>query len=324
MTIIFIFISAAALAGKPAQVIPTTYEAGHFFATPETADGQRVRLLVDTGGGGAGALYWLVPQAAERLRLKPARCHSQYGDLDVTTLPVFRPDKALPAPLGPCQSVLIVREKGATPDGMLGSPFLAGRIWTFDYPARKLTLESQAWKPSMDAHALPMGFQTGPDHKPARHFPGIDITVAGETLPMLLDTGATARPTQAGRDVAGTEAVNGIGTTSYITHGQLERWHQAHPDWRVLDGGDDMLGKPTRMIEVPALDLAGWTVGPVWFTERPDANFHGMMASIMDRTPEGAIGANVFRHFVMTLDYPKATAYLRCVENCRPTAKEQP
>ncbi|HEX7326403.1 MAG TPA: hypothetical protein VF292_13795 [Rhodanobacteraceae bacterium] len=31
-----------------ARVLPTVYEAGHFFAVPETTSGQRIKLLVDT------------------------------------------------------------------------------------------------------------------------------------------------------------------------------------------------------------------------------------------------------------------------------------
>jgi hypothetical protein len=62
----------------------------------------------------------------------------------------------------------------------------------------------------------------------------------------------------------------------------------------------------------------------VWFTERPDANFHKFMAQWMDKAPEGAVGGNVFRHFVMTIDYPRATAYFRCVRGCKPAATPPP
>ena len=33
---------------------------------------------------------------------------------------------------------------------------------------------------------------------------------------------------------------------------------------------------------------------------------------------EGAIGGNALRHFVMTVDYPGAAAYFRCIEGCKP------
>jgi hypothetical protein len=61
----------------------------------------------------------------------------------------------------------------------------------------------------------------------------------------------------------------------------------------------------------------------VWFTERPDRAFHGMMASIMDAAPEGAIGANVLGRFRMTIDYPHATAWFRCAGDCTAAATPQ-
>jgi hypothetical protein len=45
-----------------------------------------------------------------------------------------------------------------------------------------------------------------------------------------------------------------------------------------------------------------------------------MMASLMDASPEGAIGANVLDHFGMTIDYPHATAWFRCAGGCTAAA----
>ncbi len=53
---ITIWMAALALAGAaPTQTVPTQYEAGHFFATPQTRAGPSLRLLVDIGGGGVDA-----------------------------------------------------------------------------------------------------------------------------------------------------------------------------------------------------------------------------------------------------------------------------
>ena len=133
-------------------------------------------------------------------------------------------------------------------------------------------------------------------------------------------------PTAESQRISGTPTVDGYGVTSYITTGVLERWHRAHPDWRVVTDGDDLFGpKHTmRLIEVPKLEIAGWTVGPVWFTERPDRNFREVMSSYMDKQVEGAVGGNVFGHFAMTIDYPHATAYFRCVRGCKAVATPPP
>jgi hypothetical protein len=335
MPIVTGLLAAAALAAAPAtpasaasQVLPTVYEAGHFYAVPETRDGQRLKLLVDTGGGGGSGLYWISQAAAKRLHLQTSDCAVGDGRLTVAPLPDYRPGHALPSPgPGPCGAVVMVGPRGGdSVDGQLGAGYLPGRIWTFDYPARRLTLEGSAWRPSPAAHVAQLGFPHRSDGQPGSGFARIVIHVDGQPLDMLLDTGATAHPTPAGGKASGTPTIDGEGVTSYITTSVLERWHKTHPDWRVVADGDDISGpkQATRLIEVPDVEIAGWSVGPVWFTERPDHNFHDVMSSYMDKQVEGAVGANVFQHFVMTLDYPHEAAYFRCVNGCRPVATPPP
>ena len=45
---------------------------------------------------------------------------------------------------------------------------------------------------------------------------------------------------------------------------------------------------------------------------------------MMDKPVEGTVGANVFQHFVMTIDYPHATAWFRCVTGCKAIATPPP
>ena len=318
----------AAAAQPAARVLPTVYEAGHFFATPETASGQKLKLVVDTGGGGGAGMYWISGAAARRLHLKTRTCNIEGEKITVATIPDFRPGHGLPPPTaGPCGNAVLVLSKGeAGDDGQLGAAYLPGRIWTFDYPGRRLILEDAAWHPDRSAHATPLGFLHKDKSQPAGGFARITIHVDGQPLDMLLDTGATAHPSAAGRKASGTSTIKGYGVASYITTSVFDRWHKAHPGWRVVKGGDDLFGAAhaTRIIEVPQVDIVGWAVGPVWFTERPDANFHKFMAQWMDKAPEGAVGGNVFRHFVMTIDYPGAKAYFRCVRGCKPASTPPP
>ena len=316
---IMIWMAALALAGTaPAQTLPTRYEAGHFYATPRTADGLSLRLLVDTGGGGVAGMYWLSAKAAQRLGLQAGTCTVDGTALTVATPPAYGPGQEIPAAIGPCAGKLMINPQPYPDDGQLGAAYLGNRAWTFDYPQRRLVAEAGDWRPDPAAHPTPLGFQTDGQGKVVQHFPRIVVRIGGEPLNMLLDTGATAHPTGKGRRASGTETVHGFGVTSYITTGMLERWHKAHPEWTVVEGGDDLLAPRfvARLIEVPAVEIAGWSVGPVWFTERPDQAFLGMMASIMDEPPEGAIGANVLAGFAMTIDYPHATAWFRCASNC--------
>jgi hypothetical protein len=319
----------AATAPGTAQALPTVYEAGHFYAVPETTDGQKLRLMVDTGGGGNAKMYWLSAAAVKRLGLRTSTCLLDKQATPVAELPGYRAGHGLPPPAAnPCGNALLVAPKApADFDGQLGGTYLAGdRAWTFDYPAKRLVAEGATWHPDARAHATPLGFQRDDDGQLTDGFARITLRVDGQPLDMLLDTGATAHPSPAGEKASGTPTVDGFGVTSYITTSMMNRWHQAHPDWRVVEKGDDLAGArfASRLIEVPRVEIAGWSVGPVWFTERPDTAFHDFMSSMMDKRVEGAVGGNVFRHFAMTIDYPHATAYFRCVRGCTAVATPPP
>lgn len=306
---------------KP-QVLPTVYEAGHFFAVPETRDGQRLKLLVDTGGGGGGGMYWIGKSAAQRLHLKSTACTADGRYPPVFQLPDYKVGHGLPPPgKAPCGAALLVfPQADSNYDGQLGAGYLPGRTWTFDYPAHRLTFEGDAWQPDPVAHRAPLGFPHDADGTLASGFARIAIRVDGQSLDMLLDTGASSYPTPVAVRISGTPTVHGEGVTSYITTGTLERWHRAHPDWRVVENADyKVAAHPLkRIIEVPEVEIAGWSVGPVWFTEQPDKAFHEYMAKMMDKPTEGAVGGNVFRHFAMTIDYPHEAAYFRCMSGCKP------
>lgn len=320
--LIALFAGAGVFAGSGSQILPTIYEAGHFFATPETADGQKLHLLVDTGGGGTAGLYWISTDAARRLGLATHACALQGFDMTAASLPVYKTGHALPAPLpGPCGPVLMVQDTQATSDGQLGGTYLMGRTWTFDYPRQQLRLEPAAWRPDASMHAAALGFLRNAQGEAATAFARITIQVDGQPIDMLLDTGAIAHPTAAGKQASHITTVNGFGVTSYIATSMLERWHKAHPAWRIVQNGDDLHPKTkSRLIEVPELDMAGWRTGPIWFTEQSDAAYHVYMAQWMDKPVEGALGGNVFAHFVMTIDYPHAAAYFRCATGCMPAA----
>lgn len=315
-----LFFASSARPAQP-QVLPTVFEAGHFFAVPETRDGQKLRLLVDTGGGGGGGMYWIEQKAAQRLQLKPIACNVDGQQLPVFQLPEYRVGFGLPSPFkAPCGAGLMVfPQSGYNYDGQLGAGYLSRHIWSFDYPGHRLVSEGGGWRPDPAAHRTPLGFPHETDGTLASGFPRITIRVDGQPLDMLLDTGASSYPTPDAARISGTPTVEGEGVTSYITTGMLERWHKAHPDWRIVENADyKVAARPLkRIIEVPEVEIAGWSVGPVWFTEQPDHAFHEYMAKMMDKPTEGAVGGNVFRHFVMTIDYPHEAAYFRCAVECK-------
>lgn len=296
-------------------VIPAVFEAGHIYATPRLVDGSTIRLIVDTGGGGAWT-YWLgdwSPAAKSLHKLQPCRIGSE--DVAQFRIPDFV-GPSVPAPNGPCLGITIQPRSMeiASIDGMMGANYLASHgIWTFDYPARQLVLEDRDWVPDRTARRAALGF-----HATAiglRHgFPRLTMIVDGKSIGMLLDTGATAQPTLETRAATKQALVNHQGVTSYITKSTFNQWHRSHPDWIVIEKGDDLFGAQmtSRVIRVPEIRWAGFSMGPVWFTERADINFYGQMAEQMDRRPDGALGANVFEHLKLTIDYLRDAAWVVC------------
>lgn len=319
-----------AASASTAVNIPVHYIAGRIIAQPRTTDGHTLNLWVDTGGGGGSGMYLLTDDTVQRLHLHTSQIKLDGQVITVTELPGFAPDAGLPAPAGGYAKALVLPAGGLDGpgdamhyDGMLGAGYLPGnftthtRIWTFDYPGQRLIMQSADWRSSASAHVTPLHFPTNAQGQLASGFARIIVKIGGQPFSMLLDTGATGFPTPSAIAVQGGKAT--VRATSFITTSQFERWHKAHPDWRIVERADRLPIKDQSMraIEVPAVVIGGWSTGPVWFTERPDANFHKFMSSMMDAQVEGAIGGNVFEHFVMTVDYGHAKAWFRCVQGCK-------
>lgn len=255
-------------------------------------------------------MYWITAHAAKHLDLRTRSCKLGNDTLKVANLPTYKVGHELPPPLNsPCGKTLMVQSgpyQGG--DGQLGAGYLPGRVWTFDYPAHRLMVQAPSWKPGPSTHATKLGLASG--------FARIAIRVAGDPIQMLLDTGATAHPTPAGEKATHTPTVNGYGVTSYIDQSVFVRWHKAHPTWQVVQDGDNRYGP--KLIRVPKVVVAGWSLGPVWFTVQ--SRIAAYMSQYTDRPIKGALGGNVFQHFVMTVDYPRSTAYFQCVTDCEPVA----
>lgn len=290
--------------GHPVR-LPTVYRSHRFWVEPVTTSGQRIRLYTDSGGG-----LFLLAGAAARLGVELSTEVRGTDTLRLATLPPFAAAAAIPAPPTRGGRIPVFAPPDRAfgmfdADGMLGQEWFGGRVWTFDYPGQTLWLRAPGDVPAASAeHRVSLGFQTDSAGQRALNFPRIQVTIDGETLDLLFDTGATSPVSPAAIAVMG--GPDSVRATSFITTTIFERWRSRHPDWRVVEGGERGTGE--ALIEVPAITVAGFTVGPVWFTRRPDRNFHQYMSRFMDRQVEGALGGSGLHYFKVTVDYPNGVA----------------
>jgi hypothetical protein len=150
------------------------------------------------------------------------------------------------------------------------------------------------------------------------NFPRIVVRIDGDSLPMLLDTGAETLLT-ASALAALHDGGPAFRATSMIAHSVFARWHNDHPRWPVVDSAQVVTH--SRMIRVPHVDIAGILTAPVWFTERSDASYRRYMSAMMNREVEGSLGGNALAGLEMTVDYPGARAWFACRSRCRNRAR---
>lgn len=285
--------------------LPAEFRAHRIYVHPVTTSGDTLHLYTDTGGG---RLALITPPTVERLGLSPDTLRRRNRELPFVEFPEFRQDASIPPapdgrmyvyPMGSGAKMTRMR------DGLLGNGWFGGRVWTFDYGEEELRLHpNSAEIESSSDHVVALDFRTDSTGRRTNNHPGIEATVAGETYSFLFDTGATSVLTEEGRNELGGPVRR---ASSFVTTSLLEQWMEAHPDWRVVEGAS-RFSDALRMIRVPELRIAGHTVGPVWFEERPDRNFHERMSALVGRHVEGALGGSLFRYFEITVDYPRGWA----------------
>ncbi len=295
--------------GKPV-VIPTRFAGNLFVAVPVTTEGVTLSLFTDS----AGSLF-LYEDTAESLKLTPELVPVDGGNsLRVVSLPAFKTEHSIPQPLGSSfqQRVFVFPRNRKLDsvlerrDGMLGQQWFAGRVWTFDYPGKRLLWRAEGDLPAHDpSHEVRLGFKTSGSGKRQNNFARLTVEVDGETLDFVLDTGATNVITEEQRKLLGDDLPLQR-ATSFLVRSVYERWHTKHPEWRAFDEIKTLTGG--ALIEVPELKIGGFTVGPVWFTVQPDIGFQGVMKPLMDKPIVGALGGSALHYFRLTVDWPNAIA----------------
>lgn len=274
-----------------------------FYVEAQAADGKRLELITDTGGGTN-----LSTSGADKLGLAYTMPENRFRQAaGKTTWPAFS-GGWIPAPtLDDGEMPILVAPAGITFDGMLGATWFADRTWEWDYPAGTLRLMPDGALPKVkagteSAHLVKLGFRRGEDRQHSTHLPRIAASIDGVELQFLFSTGATFRLSEAAAEALGDRATTQR-AGSFIAASILEGWRERHPDWPYLEHGNGQ----AAMIRVPDIEVAGFHTGPVWFAAREDKAFHVLMAQWTDRQVDGALGGNALHTFRITADYTAET-----------------
>lgn len=290
--------------------IPTQFTENMFYACPVTKDGVELKFYTDSGGG-----IIIYRNLVDRLHLTSVKQQGNGQQWEEVSLPEFQPTKTIPPPLGHHSRLVVLPEDqkmsilGLDTSGLLGQEWFAAHVWTWDYPGHKLLWRSNDDLPKVaPAHRLSLGFPTDQQGQryPNLNFPRIQATIDGELIDLLFDTGANTVLTDAAIKAIH-DAHPAHRATSFINQSIFDRWHTKHPEWKVVEKAEE--GTAASMIEVPKVTVAGYEVGSVWFTARPDKNFDEWMSQWMDKKVHGALGGSALQYFRVTIDYPSAIAY---------------
>lgn len=290
--------------------IPTRFIENMFYARPVTDTGVVLTFYTDSGGG-----EFIFRSVVDALHLPLIHEQIDGKGMDEALPPPFKESASIPLPLEREGRLFVMADSERPPvfdpdmSGLLGQEWFADRVWTWDYPGHHLLWRADGDMPSVPAaHRISVGFmsdESGRRHR-SQSFARIQANVDGEMLDLLFDTGAntvlTAKALNAIHDGHGIHRA-----TSFISQSIFDRWHARHPDWTVIENAEEHTG--ASMIKVQSLEVAGYTVGPVWFTSRPDRNFTEWMSQWMDRKVYGALGGSALQYFRLTVDYPDAKAY---------------
>jgi hypothetical protein len=284
--------------------IPAQFKADRIFVQPVTKTGFKLTLYTDTGGG-ANMLF---KSTVEKLGLKTESLRMGKNAVLMVPFPKFKPGNSIPPPLNkpPFGENMYVpgnsQAEISGADGFLGRTWFAGKIWELDYTGKSVGVMDSVKLSGVDKnHLVPLGFQKDTSGNKTTSFPRLTAEVDGDTLNFLFDTGALVSL----KDSAYNSLNDGMPQergTSFIVKSIFEKWEKNHPDWKVVKDADKVLNMP--MIEVPKVSVGGYSVGPVWFTMRPDNNFYGFMSRWMDKAIDGALGGSTFHYFTIILNYP--------------------
>lgn len=291
-----------------AKELPSQFEDNLIFFTPKLKDGTELRVFTDTGGG----LNIISKDLSDKYGWPIYEVKDGDSSLYLTDMPEFTKDSTIPmAGLNNfLEGRLAVMEmkklrQNIDYDVLLGGRWHAEKIIDFDYPSKRVS-HLDALPDITKFNKISLGFQKNDKGSYTTAFPSIDIEVEGQAIPMLFDTGASAWPSEQVKELL--RPKHKRIASSFIASNIFDKWVEDHSDWLVIENG--CMYSKESMIRVPEIKIGDKIVGPVWFTRRPDRNFHDFMSKMMDRRVEGALGGSALQYVRVIVDYPSEVAYI--------------
>ncbi|OJJ23043.1 hypothetical protein BKI52_01440 [marine bacterium AO1-C] len=269
--------------------------------------GQTIKFYTDTGGGRI-----MAQSAVQKMGIEPDTSFVQQGKtVQIVNLAPYFQKQGLPSPVA---SQMAVVDFSGESEGLLGASWFANKVWNFDYLNKTLSIvQKLEWPKVMTKHQINLGFQKDKNGQKTTHFPRIPIVIEGDTLQVLLDTGAMANLSNQAQKKLNHKVIG----ASFIVRSIFNQWRQKHPEWLVIEKGNTIFHKGKKMLEedliqVPKVTIGGYEVGPVWFASRRDQNFSQWMSQWMDQKIVGAIGGSGFQYFqTIIVDYNQERAYFK-------------
>ncbi|MEM9051343.1 MAG: hypothetical protein AAGC47_04745 [Bacteroidota bacterium] len=255
-------------------------------------------LLFYTDTGGKNFLY---KSSLKKLELKKSD-DNLWNDKFET---VFT-KTGLPLPFE--KSIYHTKDKSATEDGMLGREWFAQKVWNFDYQNQTLSWSEESSSEKRTSSEVPIYFKEDSLGNHINHLPRITIIIDGDSIHLLLDTGAQAFLSD---EAQSTLDLNEKVAISFINESTFLKWKNQHPDWTVIPSGDKSFRKKEDIIIVPVIEVGKRKIGPVAFAKREDHNFRNMSVLFMDGPIYGALGGNALSLLNnITIDYPSEVLYI--------------
>jgi hypothetical protein len=289
--------------------LPAVFENNRIFVVPTLKSNESITFYTDSGGG----MNMVTERASKRLSLNFKEYingdNSQYKAMH---FPNFKKEKYIPSPSHKYWGnggLIEVDDGKLSEDGFLGARWFADKVWKLNYLEKSFYFLPNGLKTELNSFdEVPLGFQVNSEGNRTMNFPRISVTINGEPLDLLFDTGATITvseeaakklPYRKGTEIGG----------SFIIRSLFEKWRKLNPNWLVVENGDLIQGHTFPMIQVPSITIGNLSTGPVWFAVRNDQSFTGWMSNMMDKPILGAIGGSGLKYFNLVIDYPKAKAY---------------